>query len=96
MALEKTAENLGVEHLSVGLTRSNTSKLWTNLRDGKESCVETAVLGHFICEGWRGYAGEGGLILNLLKIASFPTLRINHRNIYTEALYAQNVAFDGD
>ena len=53
-------------------------------------------LGHFTAKGWSGYAGEGGLILNLIKAMSFKKIPIRHRSTFIEALYAQNVAFDED
>lgn len=58
--------------------------------------VEAAALSHFAADGWRGYAGEGGLILNLIKAASFLDLPLRSRATYVEAIYSQNVAFMTD
>lgn len=37
--------------------------------------------------GWRGCAVEGGLILQLIKAASFPNFPVSHRSTLVEALY---------
>jgi hypothetical protein len=58
--------------------------------------VERAVLSHFEREGWRGFAGEGGLLLNLIKCMSFADLPLHHRLSYVEAIYAQNIAFENE
>ena len=47
-------------------------------------------------KGWLGYAGEGGLVLNLIKAMSFKKIPFRHRATYIEALYAQNVVNDED
>ena len=41
-------------------------------------------------------ASEGGLILTLIKAASFTKLDSRNADTFIEALYAQNVAFDED
>ena len=58
--------------------------------------VESAALGWFMEKGWSGYAGEGGLILNLIKAMSFKEIPLQHRCTFIEALYTQNVAFEED
>ena len=37
--------------------------------------------------GWRGCAVKGGLILQLIKAASFPCLPVAHSSTFVEALY---------
>jgi hypothetical protein len=58
--------------------------------------VEQAALDHFIAQGWSGAAAEGGLMLTLLKAASFSRLGSRNADTFIEALYAQNVAFEAD
>lgn len=54
------------------------------------------MLSHLEREGWRGFWGESGLLLNLIKCMSFPDLPLHHRLTYVEAIYAQNIAFDSE
>ena len=59
--------------------------------------LEAAVLAFLVeSEGWTGVHAEGGLILTLIKAASFPRLPERLRDVYIEAIYAQNVAFEED
>jgi hypothetical protein len=69
---------------------------WVSPQDGRLVGVEEAVLAKFRLDGWRGYSGEGGLVLNLIKAMSFDKIAPRNRSTYIEALYAQNVAFDED
>ncbi len=55
------------------------------------SDVEVAALNHYSRDGWRGYPGEGGLMLNLIKAAAFPDLPERLRATYTEALFSGNM-----
>ncbi|MBK9586080.1 MAG: VRR-NUC domain-containing protein [Alphaproteobacteria bacterium] len=58
--------------------------------------LENAALQRYLADGWNGAAAEGGLMLTLIKAASFETLPMRNANTFVEALYAQNVAFDQD
>jgi len=60
------------------------------------SSVEEAALAHYEQAGWTGAATEGGLMLTLLKAASFTKLDSRNADTFIEALYAQNVSFDED
>ncbi len=52
--------------------------------------VEVAALRHLETEGWSGCAGEGGLVLSLIKAASFPVLPERLAGVYVEAIYHRN------
>ena len=68
--------------------RSAAFREWTS--------IENAALEHYLDGGWSGAAAEGGLILTVIKAASFARLAERNAATYIEALYAQNVAFDED
>jgi len=92
---ERHAEKLGIGHEKIALLAGGP-KQWRVAEHLPFSGVEEAALGHFEAEGWAGAASEGGLILTLLKAASFSTLSPRNADTFVEALYAQNVAFDED
>ena len=92
---ERHAQKLGIEHEKIGLLAGGP-KQWRLAEQSPFSGVEEAALRHFEAEGWAGAASEGGLILTLLKAASFPALGARNADTFVEALYAQNVAFDED
>lgn len=96
MAHEKTALRLGIGHEALYLPYNINRTAWRNPQSGKWESVEAAALGHFENDGWSGYSGEGGLILNLIKAMSFKKVPVRNRATYVEALYAQNVAFEED
>lgn len=92
---ERQAERLGIEHEIVAL-ESAGAKEWRLGPMAPWASVEEAALAHYVAQGWSGAAAEGGLILTLIKAASFPRLSPRHADTFIEALYAQNVAFDDD
>jgi hypothetical protein len=94
-ALARSAEKLGIPFVEISLCRG-LEKGWTCPQSGGFLSVEDAVLSHYRMDGWRGYSGEGGLLLNLIKAMSFKSLDLRNRATYIEALYAQNVAFEED
>lgn len=96
MAHERTAKNLGIDLIHLPLTIGSSHKEWKSPITGNFELVETAVLDYYRNDGWRGYSGEGGLILNLIKAMSFPKVDIGNRSTFIEALYAQNVSLDED
>lgn len=91
---EKQAQRFGIEHEVVHL--DGGGKDWRFHRSDTHKPVELAVLDHFHAEGWLGCAAEGGLILTLIKAASFTALPVRHADTFIEALYAKNVAFPED
>lgn len=91
---EKQAQRFGIEHEVVHL--DGGGKDWRFHRSEAYKPVELAVLDHFHAEGWHGCAAEGGLILTLIKAASFKALPVRHADTFIEALYAKNVAFPED
>lgn len=93
--LERQAERLGIAHEVVGLEHGMENS-WRCPPDGSFAQVELAALDHYRAQGWNGAAAEGGLILTLLKAASFTRLAERHADTFVEALYAQNVAFEED
>ncbi len=94
-ALSRAAEKLGISYVEIPLSRG-PQKNWTCPQSGRFLSVEEAALAHFRMDGWRGYSGEGGLLLNLIKAMSFKNVAPRNRATYIEALYAQNVAFSED
>ncbi len=92
---EKQAERLGIGHDVIMLDKG-TGKDWRLHTVHDWSLVEFAALEHYLEQGWSGPASEGGLILTLIKAASFPRLDPRHADTFVEALYAQNVAFAQD
>ncbi|MCF8707863.1 VRR-NUC domain-containing protein [Rhizorhapis sp. SPR117] len=92
---EQQARRLGIEHELVPLERGS-GKEWRMLPSGTMGPVEMAALDHYATQGWSGAAAEGGLMLTLLKAASFDALPARHADTFIEALYAQNVAFPED
>ena len=96
MTNERTALRLGVGHQTIRLHRRAKNNTWINPHTAKWEKVESAALGWFMEKGWSGYAGEGGLILNLIKAMSFEKIPLRQRSTFIEALYAQNVAFEED
>jgi len=91
---EKQAQRFGIEHEVVQL--DGGGKDWRFHRSDAYKPVELATLDHYQAEGWHGCAAEGGLILTLIKAASFKVLPVRHADTFIEALYAKNVAFPED
>ena len=96
MANERAAIRLGIRHERIFLEHDAEKRIWRNPKNLNWEGVESASLGWFVDRGWSGFAGEGGLILNLIKAMSFEKIAPRHCNTYIEALYAQNVAFEED
>lgn len=92
---ERQAERSGIAHEVIEL-HAGESKLWRNHPDDAWASVEEAALAHYLAQGWSGAAAEGGLMLTLIKAASFARLQSRNADTFIEALYAQNVAFDED
>ena len=92
---EQQAGRLGIQH-EVVLLEKGDGKDWRHGADGLWTTVETGALEHYKSIGWDGAASEGGLILTLIKAASFEALDVRNSDTFVEALYAQNVAFDQD
>lgn len=89
------AQKLGIEH-EVVMLEAGEVKQWRHRDDHPWSGVEEAALRHYEAEGWIGVAAEGGLVLTLIKAASFPAIEQRNADTFIEALYAQNVAFEQD
>ncbi len=96
MQHERLCNELGIRCMQLPLSRGLNKDQWISPMTLGAVSVEEAVLDHFRSDGWDGYSGEGGLILNLIKAMSFPTLENRHRSTFIEALYAQNVSFNED
>ncbi len=92
---EQQAGRLGIQH-EVVLLEKGDGKNWRHGANGLWTTVETGALEHYRSIGWEGAASEGGLILTLIKAASFEVLDVRNAGTFVEALYAQNVAFDRD
>ena len=92
---QRHCDRLGISHEVIALERSGP-KSWRVDASSEWSSVEEAALDHFRRDGWDGAAAEGGLILTLIKAASFERLNPRNADTFIEALYAQNVAFDED
>jgi len=96
VALEKVAKSLNVNLIHIDMEVGDTKKQWRSPVTRDWVSVEDALLHKCQTAGWRGYSGEGGLILNLIKAMSFPKLSSRHSSVFIEALYSQNVAFEED
>lgn len=92
---EQQAQRLGIEHEVVQLEKG-AGKEWRLRPTDAMNLVELAALDHYVAEGWTGAAAEGGLMLTLIKAASFDPLPPRHSDTFVEALYAQNVSFPED
>lgn len=87
----RIAASLGARHEILSLTRVPGRRSWA-CDDGEERELEEAALSVFVRNGWTGHAQEGGLVLSLIKAASFVDLPPRHASVFVEALYAQNMA----
>ncbi|WP_165899668.1 VRR-NUC domain-containing protein [Sphingomonas sp. PP-CE-1G-424] len=92
---ERQAQRLGIRHELIAL-ETGGPKQWRLGRDREFGPVEAAALDHYAAEDWSGAASEGGLILTLIKAASFARLAPRNADTFIEALYQQNVAFEED
>ena len=92
---ERQAEKLGIEHELIFLEAAE-AKQWRLAASEPWTLVEEAALCHYRAKGWSGVAAEGGLILTLIKCASFDRLEARNSDTFIEALYAQNVSFAED
>lgn len=92
---EEQARRFGIGHEIVELERGS-GKEWRCGPDTAMGPVEVAALDYYRELGWTGAASEGGLILTLIKAASFAALPHRFGDIFVEAIYAQNVAFPED
>jgi hypothetical protein len=93
--LERQAARYGIRYEPVAL-ESGGPKLWRHAEHLSFCSIEEAVLRNYLDRGWEGVAAEGGLILTLIKAASFDRLDPRNADTFIEALYAQNVAFPQD
>lgn len=93
--IKKQADRMGIGHELVPLEKGEARSWRFDDRQGWTS-VEKAALSFYQAQGWSGAASEGGLILTLIKAASFDRLQPRHADTFVEALYAQNVAFVQD
>jgi len=92
---EQQAQRFGIEHEVVRLEKGS-GKEWRLRQSDAMKLVELAALDHYKADGWNGAAAEGGLMLTLIKAASFDPLPPRHADTFIEALYAQNVSFPED
>lgn len=92
---ERQAECLGIGHEIVWLEKGD-GKTWRLNGAQSWASVEPAALSHYHAQGWSGAASEGGLVLTLIKAASFRRLQTRNADTFIEALYAQNVSFAED
>lgn len=91
---EQQAKRLRIRHERI-LLETAGPKQWRST-EGAYGLVEDAALAHFAADGWSGVAAEGGLMLTLIKAASFAKLATRNADTFIEALYHQNVAFEED
>ena len=90
--LQAQAIKYGYKYSSIDLIRSSVSGKWLNPYTRKICSVEEAALGYFHSRGWRWFHREGGLLLNLIKAASFKKIPDCYLSVYVEAIYAHNIA----
>jgi hypothetical protein len=92
---ERQADRLGIAHEVIEL-EAGGAKAWRLDTGAPFGSIEAAALEFYRARGWAGAAAEGGLMLTLIKAASFTSLQQRHADTFIEALYAQNVAFAED
>lgn len=91
--LKKSAQRLSIDFFEIPLSRGTVgNKKWISPRTGNEVNAEECVLDYFIESGWRGYAKEGRVLLDLIKAMSFESIDPWHAYTYTEALYYHGVS----
>ncbi|HEL2981853.1 TPA: VRR-NUC domain-containing protein [Stenotrophomonas maltophilia] len=86
-ARQRAAEKAGFRYEQLPLACGPGPKQWVCPREGQLLSVERAALSHFTQLGWRGFSGEGGLLLTLIKAMSFQSLGYDERTRFIEALY---------
>lgn len=84
--LAVTAGKLGIRYRTLELENGG-HKTWRATQSSQWKSVEAATLEFYEAEGWSGYAREQGLILSLIKAASFPELPPIHFSTFIEAVY---------
>lgn len=84
---QRNAEKAGFGYEKVRLKCGPGPKQWMCPQMSQPLSVEKAALSHFAQQGWRGFSGEGGLLLTLIKAMSFQNLGYDERTRYVEALY---------
>jgi hypothetical protein len=94
VAHEQFASELNISLLRMRLQRDG-SKAW-KAPGRAATCVEQAVLQYYEADGWLGYWGEGGLLLNLIKTMAFPTVPAEQKSTCIESLYASVANFGHD
>lgn len=67
--------------------RKGGPKRWKSGAFDAWTSVEHAALQHYQAAGWDGYAGEGRLMLELIKAASFPNPNHHEQHMAVESLY---------
>lgn len=95
MRFKRTAASLGIKHRVLELENGGR-KLWRPPGGHKYENVEDATLRVYEAAEWSGYAQEGGLVLSLIKVASFSAIPSEQRSTFIEAIYAQNMAIPSD
>ncbi|WP_437871999.1 VRR-NUC domain-containing protein [Methylorubrum extorquens] len=95
MKFKGAAASLGIKHRLLELENGGR-KLWRPPGGNAFETVEDAALRIYEASGWCGHAQEGGLILSLIKVASFTEIPLRQRSTFIEATYAQNVGFAED
>lgn len=92
MRLKQAAAAFGIRHRVLELEHAGR-KRWRMKGLGDFEHLEDATLKLYVESGWEGHAQEGGLLLSLIKAASFPALSKRYESTFIEALYAKNVGF---
>lgn len=88
---EQQAARLQIGHERLELERGDP-KMWRHRPGDPFTSVEIAALAHYQRDGWSGCAAEGGLILTLIKAASFERLDQSYADTFIEAIYYHRFA----
>lgn len=83
---EEQAARFQIGHERLDLERGE-AKMWRHQPGDQFTSVEQAALARYQRGGWLGCAAEGGLMLTLIKAASFPRLNPQHADTFVESLY---------
>ena len=87
---EEQAARFRIVHECLDLERGE-AKMWRHQLGDPFTSVEQAALAHYQRKGWSGCAAEGGLMLTLIKAASFPEALTRACGHVVKSLYYHDV-----
>ena len=91
MSIQSFCKKNNIKFVEFSLENQD-KKIYINPVTGHLNRVENCVLSIFQNYGWSGCSSEAELLLTLIKAMSFADIEPYYCDIYTEALYAKNIA----